>query len=134
MPGNTQMHRAKIMRAIDDALFSSGYYPLGRKTGTGINPLGRDYRIARVVRRRGKLFAVSVQHQEVSGTAEQKIAHHCMCLGATPDFYRKYLVLSGPGFSTLANNLVFNRHIPRAKTIRIVTLSKFLDRVGKRLL
>lgn len=134
MPGNTHKYRKKTMKAVDEALVAGGYRFGSRRGGAGVNPLGRGYNIARVVRRNGREFAISIQHQDVRGTAEQKVAHHVMCLGVTPGYYRKYLVLGGGGFSSRATNVVFNKHIVSARTVRIMPVARFLARCRKGIL
>jgi hypothetical protein len=86
------------------------------------------------VRKKGREYAISIQHQEMGGTAEQKIANHLVCLGGTSGFKRKYLVLGGDGWSARANNRALNHHITNAATVRIIPLDRFVARARARLL
>jgi hypothetical protein len=89
-----------------------------------------------VAEKEGQKYLVSLKWQQVSGTAEQKVAFEVICLAEAVRqgaFAKAYLVLGGEGWK-LRNFYVgggLKAHLANANKVDILTLESFVARANQ---
>ena len=81
-------------------------------------------------------YLVSVKWQQVSGTAEQKVAFEVICLAEavlTGQFVKAYLVLGGEGWKlrSFYTGGGLQKHLVYADKVEILTLEAFVARANE---
>lgn len=112
-----------------------GGYSYSRHTSVGKRPGGTTHYVDLVVSKKNQPILVSMKWQQVTGTAEQKIAYEAICIlkalsNHGGHYIRGYIVLGGDGW-TLRNFYTkggLNSYItdPRMNEVKIVTFERFI--------
>ena len=91
-----------------------------------------------VTHRDGTAFLVSLKWQQVSGTAEQKVAFEAMCLAeavltSENDYGKAYIVLGGTGWKLrdFFVNGGLAKHLRHGDLVTITTLEHFVALANK---
>jgi hypothetical protein len=126
---------AVLEQMIVPALISGGYR-VARQSRIGTRPGGRYHVVDIVAVRDDRKILVSLKWQQVSGTAEQKVAFEAICLieaMGSGDYAKAYIVLGGEGWSlrTFYTNGGLSRHLIDADKVEIVTLESFIAKANR---
>lgn len=127
----TTTQTGDVMERMILPALKHGGYTWERHVKIGERPSGRTHYVDAIATKDGCLILLSSKWQEVSGTAEQKVAFEVICLieaMTDPKYSRCYLVLGGPGW-TLRKFYVeggLAKFIRNADKVTITTLEKFV--------
>ena len=127
MQKNTHEARDAALDEIKTALRAGGYFCEDKVPDE--SPFG-DYKVRLAARhsKHQKRIAIGFQYQETKGTAEEKIAHHLVCLGhvAARGQYRKvFLVWGGENWKNSPTNAAYDLHIVNARRVTIIGMPAF---------
>ncbi len=102
MPVKTTTQTGDVMEQMIFPALKLGGYTWQRHVCIGSRPGGGKHYVDAIVSKDGKTILVSSKWQQVSGTAEQKVAFEVICLVralASDGYCKAYLVLGGGGWS-----------------------------------
>ncbi len=125
-----------VMEAMIFPALRQGGYSWRTQVKIGRRPGGGRHIVDAVVTKDAVLILLSSKWQEVSGTAEAKVAWEVICLIAalkTDEYKRAYLILGGPGW-TLRDFYVrggLRDYIIGAEKVHIVTLEDFVAKANQ---
>ncbi len=131
---NTQT--GEVLEQMIFPALQKGGYTWQRRVNIGKRPGGGKHYVDAVVTKDGCLILVSSKWQEVSGTAEQKVAFEVICLIQaleSGEYKKAYLILGGPGW-TLRRFYVnggLHQYINKSENIHVVTLETFVAKANQ---
>ncbi len=128
---------AVLEQMILPSLTHGGYTYL-TQVQVGTRPSGKKHFVDVIADKAAKKYLVSMKYQDVSGTAEEKVAWEVICLMHTikthaPAYEKAYLVLGGIGW-TLRDFYVadgLKDYLNYQGLVEIVTLEKFVAIANK---
>lgn len=108
-----------------------GGYRYERPQVVGRRPGGTRHIVDVVAERDGCRYLVSLEWQQVAGTAEQKVPFEVICLSEalmTGHFAKAYLVLGGEGWTlrSFYTGGGLKKHLVHGERVDIVTLEQFV--------